>query len=65
MFAPIITPMALPRASRPALTMLTTITVVPLDDWMREVMTIPVMIPLKVVDVIDARNDRSLSPAAF
>ena len=65
MWAPMITPMALPRASRPALTMLTTMTVVPLDDWIRAVMMIPVRIPLKDVDVIDDRKERNESPAAF
>ena len=63
--APIITPIAFPRERRPALTILTTMTVVPLEDWMRAVMIIPVMTLLSLVDVIAARNDLSLSPAAF
>ena len=40
-------------------------TVVPLDDWIRAVMMIPVRIPLKDVDVIDDRKERNESPAAF
>ena len=37
--------------------MLTTITVVPLEDWMRAVMMIPVMTLLNLVDVMAARNE--------
>ena len=63
--APIITPIALARESNPAFTILTTITVVPLEDWIRAVMMIPVSTRLKRVEVIDSRKDLSLSPAAF
>ena len=63
--APIMTPIAFPSERSPAFTMLTTITVVPLEDWMRAVMMIPVMTLLNLVDVMAARNDLSLSPAAF
>jgi hypothetical protein len=65
MWAPIITPIALPKASRPAFTILTTMTVVPLEDWIKAVIMIPVRIPLKDVDVIDDKKERNESPAAF
>jgi hypothetical protein len=45
--------------------MLTTITVVPLEDWINAVIMIPVRTRLKLVEVIDSRKDLSLSPAAF
>ena len=65
MFAPIITPIAFARESSPAFTKLTTITVVALEDWIMAVMQSPVSTCLNGVDVIDARNDLNLSPAAF
>ena len=65
MFAPIITPMAFARDSRPAFTKLTTITVVALEDCMTAVIPSPVRTCFRGVDVIEARNDLNLSPAAF
>ena len=64
-FAPIITPTACVRVSSPAFTKLTTITVVALEDWMIAVMLRPVSTLLKGFDVMAARKDLSLSPAAF
>ncbi len=63
--APIITPIACKSVSSPALTNPTTITVVALEDCIMEVMTSPVITPLKRFDVIEERSLRSLSPAAF
>ena len=63
--APIITPIAFPRERRPALTILTTITVVPLEDCMSAVIIIHVMTLLRLVDVIAARNALCLSTDAF
>ena len=65
MFAPMITPMACPSTSSPALTKLTTRMVVAVEDWMAAVTPIPVMICLKGLEVIEARNERSPSPATF
>ena len=65
MLAPMITPMAWPSTSRPAFTKLTTMMVVAVDDWMAAVTPMPVMICLKGLEVIEARNDRSPSPATF
>ena len=63
--APIITPIACKSVSSPALTNPTTITVVALEDCIMDVMTRPVITPLKRFDVIEDRSFRSLSPAAF
>lgn len=65
MLAPMITLIACARVSRPALTKLTTITVVAEDDWITEVMPSPVRTPLKGLDVIADRKLRSRVPAAF
>ena len=64
-FAPIITPIALVRESSPAFTKLTTITVVALEDWIMAVIIKPVRTLLKGLEVMDAKNDLSRSPAAF
>ena len=63
--APIMTPMALAKASKPALTKLTSISVVAVEDWTRAVTMIPVNTHLKRLDVIDAMKARSFSPAIF
>ena len=65
MLAPMITPTAWVRVRSPAFTKLTTITVVALDDWMIAVMPSPVSTLLKGFDVMAARKDFNLSPAAF
>ena len=49
----------------PALTKLTTITVVALDDWMSAVIRIPVRTPVNRLVVITERMLRNLSPATF
>jgi hypothetical protein len=53
------------RVRRPALTKLTTITVVAEDDWMSAVISIPVNTPATRFVVIAVRILRSLSPANF
>ena len=63
--APMMTPMALAKARRPALTKLTSIRVVAVDDCTRAVTTIPVSTHLIRLEVIDAMNERSFSPAIF
>ena len=63
--APMMTPMALARDSRPALTKLTSINVVAVEDWTRAVTTIPVRTRLNAVEVIAAMNDLNFSPAIF
>ena len=65
MLAPIITPMALVSAIKPAFTKLTSISVVAVEDCTRAVTTIPVSTHLKRFEVIDARNERIESPASF
>ena len=65
MLAPMMTPMACVRFISPALTKLTTITVVALDDWMSAVTRTPVMTPMKRFLVIAARMARRRSPANF
>ena len=65
MLAPIMTPTACERDRRLAFTKLTTITVVALEDWIKAVIKSPVSTLLKGLDVIDARMERILSPAAF
>lgn len=51
-FAPIMTPIALARAIRPAFTKLTSINVVAVEDWTRAVTTIPVRTHLNLFEVI-------------
>ena len=63
--APMITLMDCPRVSKPALTKLTTMTVVALEDWIRAVTSIPVRTPVMRFVVITERMLRSLSPATF
>ena len=65
MLAPIMTPMAWTRVSSPALTRLTVITVVALDDCIIPVNTAPVSIRRNGLEVIGIRNERSLYPASF
>ena len=65
MLAPMMTPMALARESRPAFTKLTSINVVAVEDWTRAVTTIPVRTRLNAVEVMAAMKDLSLSPAIF
>ena len=65
MLAPMITLMAWASVSSPALTKLTTITVVALDDWITVVIPRPVATPLNGLEVMAERKLRSLSPAAF
>jgi hypothetical protein len=60
-----ITPIACPRDSSPALTKLTTITVVADEDWMIDVIPSPVITPLNGLEVIADRKLLSLSPDAF
>ena len=63
--APIITPMACTKVRSPALTKLTTITVVADEDWITAVIPTPVNTPFNGLDVIADKNPRNLSPAAF
>ena len=65
MLAPIITATAPARERRPALTKLTTMTVVAEDDWMAAVTAVPVRIPLIGLLVILPRMARILLPATF
>ncbi len=65
MLAPIITPMDCEREISPALTKLTSITVVAELDCTTAVIIIPVRIPLKRFEVIAVRMERILSPATF
>ena len=65
MLAPMMTPMAWASVSRPALTKLTTITVVAEEDCITEVMPRPVSTPLRGFDVMAERKLRMRSPAAF
>ena len=65
MLAPMITPMACVNVSSPALTKLTTITVVADEDCITVVMPRPVSTPLRGFDVMADKKLRSLSPAAF
>ena len=65
MFAPIITEMACVRESRPALTKLTTITVVAEDDCIRAVINKPVQTPAKRLVVMADKIVRILLPATF
>ena len=63
--APMITPMDCPSVSSPALTKLTTMTVVAEEDWMRAVISIPVSTPVTRFVVIAVRMVRKRSPANF
>ena len=63
--APMMTPMACVSVSKPALTKLTTITVVAEEDCITEVMPRPVSTPLKGLEVMAERKLRMRSPAAF
>ena len=63
--APIITPTAWVRLSRPALTKLTIITVVALEDWMMAVMRVPVRTRVKELAVMAERMERRRLPATF
>ena len=65
MLAPMMTAMAPPSERRPALTKLTTITVVALDDWMAAVTAVPVRMPLNGRPVILPNTARILLPATF
>ena len=63
--APIITAIALPRASNPAFTKLTIISVVAVELCTIAVTTIPVRMHLKVLEVIRAIKARNRLPAIF
>ncbi len=65
MLAPMMTATAPLSVSSPALTKLTTITVVALDDWMAAVTAVPVRIPLRGLPVILPSTARILLPATF
>lgn len=65
MFAPIITDIAPVRDSNPALTKLTTITVVAEEDCMAVVTIAPVSMPLHLLSVTLPRVERILFPATF
>ena len=65
MLAPMMTAMALPSASRPAFTKLTMSRVVAVELCTMAVTTIPVMMHLKLLDVILAMKLRILFPAIF
>jgi hypothetical protein len=57
--------MAWHKARSPALTKLTTMIVVAVEDWITAVTPIPVIICLNGLEVIDARKDLKPSPATF
>ena len=63
--APIMTLMDSASVSSPALTKLTTITVVAEEDWIRAVINTPVRTPVTRLVVIAVRILRNLSPATF
>ena len=63
--APMITPMAWRRESRPELTKPTTITVVAEEDWMTAVTSIPVRKPKILLEVILPSSIFRLPPANF
>ena len=65
MLAPIITETDWTKERSPALTKLTTITVVAEEDWMTVVINKPVSIPTKRLLVIADNTARNLSPAIF
>ena len=57
--------MACANVNSPALTKLTTMMVVAVEDWMAAVTPTPVTRRLNALDVMDARKDLSPSPATF
>ena len=63
--APMITPIACRSVISPALTKLTTMTVVALLDWMSAVTPTPVNMPIKRLRVMAPRMLRMWSPASF
>lgn len=63
--APIMTPMDCESVNNPALTKLTTITVVAEEDCTSAVISTPVNIPVTLLVVIAVNIFRSLSPANF
>ena len=63
--APMMTLMDSASVSKPALTKLTTITVVAEEDWIRAVISTPVKTPVTRLVVIAVKILRSLSPATF
>ena len=63
--APMMTEIACESESRPALTKLTVITVVAVDDWMEVVMNAPVSRPVKRLVVMVPRIVRRRLPAIF
>ena len=63
--APMMTPIEPIRSSKPALTKLTTITVVAEELWMMGVINKPVITPFTRLDVIAARMVLILLPATF
>ena len=65
MLAPMMTEMACARVRRPALTKLTVITVVAVDDWNAAVMNVPVRMPVKRLVVMAPSTWRSCGPAIF
>ena len=65
MLAPIMMATAPANDSKPALTKLTTITIVALDDCITVVAKAPVTIPLKGLEVMRERMLRILFPANF
>ena len=65
MFAPMMTPIAFPRVSRPAFTKLTTMMVVAEEDCTRQVTTVPVSTRLNALEVILAMKALRRSPADF
>ena len=65
MLAPMMTLMACESESSPALTKLTVITVVAVDDWMEVVMKAPVSIPVKRLVVMVPRMFLRRLPAIF
>ena len=65
MLAPMMTVMDCTSVSSPALTKLTTITVVALDDWMSAVMSSPVSTPVTRFLVMAVRMERKRLPAIF
>jgi len=64
-FAPIMILMASNKLSIPALTKLTTITVVADDDWMSAAMKTPVNTPFALFDVMVEITKRMRSPKTF
>ncbi|MPM68898.1 hypothetical protein SDC9_115833 [bioreactor metagenome] len=65
MLAPMMTPMDWTKLSNPALTKLTTITVVADEDWMSAVIRTPVKTPMTRFFVIADKIVLSLFPASF